>query len=177
MKLTLLAFGLTATLLGPGASGTLSSHATTASLTAATQATKVGKGASTSIVLHVTNNTDKTLHYDGLTTSSSHTGQISPPPDPTIAPNGTSTIFYTSSNIVGSDLEPIYRIGDTEETITAVFTVPYVARNGSACDNIGGPGPVVAVARCDIEHGTYHPNAHLTFINYNKPVGHGHGHV
>jgi hypothetical protein len=171
------ALGLAAALLGTSTGGALSGHDTAASLTAASQAGKVGKvgkGASTSIVLHITNNTNQTLHYDGLTTSSSNIGQIAPPPDPTIAPGGTSTIFYTSSNIFGGDLEPIYRIGDTEENITAVFVVPYVAANGAACDDIGGSGPVTAVAKCDIDHG-YHPNAHLTFYNYNKQVGRGHG--
>lgn len=106
------------------------------------------------IVIHVTNNTSKTLVWAG--NEIRNNGNISPAPAATIAPGGgTDTVFFNSSNVEGAGVEPTWTVQGTNQIVGGIFSVPPLARNGATCQ--GNPLPTT----CSIDTG-YHPNAGLT---------------
>jgi hypothetical protein len=150
------ALGLAAALLGTGTGGALSGHDTAASMTAASQASKVGKGAAFSRVLHLTNNSDKELHFvsAGLTPAE----KIDPAPAATVAPDGgTDTIFLTSTEASGAETTMTYRVDGTETQVQGFFQVPTLDFNKAACTGYSSKDK----ADCNIAGG-YHPNATWT---------------
>jgi hypothetical protein len=118
----------------------------------------------TSVVIHVTNNSSRTLDFSG-NDSNTPENVHNQKPKAKLLPGDMDSFEIKTSIASGVLYQPVWVVEGTGDRVASFFQVPTIGANTVSCaGDAFTPGSQYVRTKCSMEHG-YHPNAQLTFTD------------